>query len=442
MSGESVNTATTNALDVSVEVPGGLERRMTVRVPSVEIEREVSQRLTRVGQTAKLKGFRPGKVPAKILQQRYGDQVRQEVVTDVIRSSYSRALVQEQLHPAGGPSIEPMSVDGDEQFAFTATFEIYPDISLKSLGSLSIEKPQVKIVAADIEDTLDRLRDQRADWQSVERKAEPGDRVIADFIGRIGNETFAGGEGKEVPIIVGEGQVVADFDKALKGVTADQSKSAKVKFPKDYPVDTLAGKKAVFDITIQRVEEKVLPDIDEEFLQAFGIEEGGVEALREKLRDNMERELEDRLRIETKRRALDGLLAANRVDLPKALIEQEISALQANAMRQLNIEDPEQAPPRENFVDPARRRAALSLLVQEVIRANDINLDRLRLDQRIDELVAQFERPAEAARMYRGNQELMAQLEGVILEEQVVDFLLENAKTTEKSIDFKEFMAV
>ena len=436
-----MNAATTNAVDVSVETPGGLERRMTVRVPSVEIEREINVRLTRVGRTAKLKGFRPGKIPTEIVQQRYGDQVRQEVITDVIRSSYSSALAQEKLHPASGPSIEPVSAEGDEQFTFRATFEVYPEITLKATGSLSIEKPQVEITEADTDDMLERLRDQRADWRVVERKAEPGDRVIADFVGRIGKEPFPEGEGKEVPIVVGEGQVVGDFDKALRGMAADESKTAKVKFPKDYPVDTLAGKKAVFDITIHRVEEKVLPDVDEEFLKTLGVAEGGVEALRERLRNNLKRELAERLRVETRRRALDSLLAANKIDVPKALIEKEITALQAGAMQQLQIEDPEQAPPRENFTDAAQRRVALVLLVQELIRANDIKLDRTRLARRVEELAAQFDQPAEAARTYRGDQELMAQLEASVLEEQVVDFLLENAKTTEKSMAFKEFMA-
>ena len=414
---------------------------MTVRVPSVQIEQEIRQRLTRVGRTVKLKGFRPGKIPTEIVQQRYGDRVRQEVISDVIRSSYSHALAQEKLHPAGGPSIEPITGEGDEQFAFRATFEVFPEITLKPTDSLRIEKPKVEITAADTDDMLERLRDQRAEWRTVERKAELGDRVIADFVGRIGKEPFEGGEGKEVPIVVGEGQVIGDFDKALRGVVADESKSAKVKFPKDYPVDTLAGKKAVFDIAVHRVEEKVLPDIDEEFLEAFGVAEGGVEALRERVRNNLERELAERLSAETKRRALDSLLAANQIDLPKALIEKEISALQASAMQQLNIEDPEQAPAKENFPDPAQRRVALGLLVEELIRVNDIKLDRSRLARRIEELVAQFEQPAEAARMYRGDRELMAQLEAGVLEDQVVDFLIENAKTTEKSIAVKEFMA-
>ena len=433
---------TTNTVDVSVEMPGGLERTMTVRVPNIEIEKEISLRLTRVGRTAKLKGFRPGKIPAKIVAQRYGEQVRQEVISDVIRSSYSRALQQEKLLPAGGPSIEPVKADDDGQFSYKATFEVYPEFELQPIEKLSIEIPTVEIEDSDVDDMIEKLRDQRADWQPVDRKAGDGDRVVADFVGKLGKEPFEGGEGRDVPIEIGAGHVISDFEKALQGMEAEQEKSAKVKFPKDYPVDTLAGKKAVFDISVQRVEEKVLPELDDAFVESFGIAEGGLDTFREQLRSNMERELADRLRAETKRRVLDSLLVANQIQVPNALIEQEISHMQANAMQQLNIEDPEQAPPRENFAEPARRRATLGLLVQELIRANEINVDTARLDGRIEELVSQFEKPADAARAYRADRDLMAQLEAAVLEEQVVDFLRENAKTSDKSIQFSEFMAV
>jgi trigger factor len=433
---------TTNTVDVSVEMPGGLERTMTVRVPNIEIEKEISLRLTRVGRTAKLKGFRPGKIPAKIVAQRYGEQVRQEVISDVIRSSYSRALQQEKLLPAGGPSIEPVKADDDGQFSYKATFEVYPEFELQPIEKLSIEIPTVEIEDSDVDDMIEKLRDQRADWQPVDRKAGDGDRVVADFVGKLGKEPFEGGEGRDVPIEIGAGHVISDFEKALQGMEAEQEKSAKVKFPKDYPVDTLAGKKAVFDISVQRVEEKVLPELDDAFVESFGIAEGGLDAFREQLRSNMERELAERLRAETKRRVLDSLLAANQIEVPNALIEQEISHMQANAMQQLNIEDPEQAPPRENFAEPALRRATLGLLVQELIRANEINVDTARLDGRIEELVSQFEKPADAARADRADRDLMAQLEAAVLEEQVVDFLRENAKTSDKSIQFSEFMAV
>jgi trigger factor len=435
-----VNVESATNLDVSVERPGGLERRMTVRVPAVDIEREVNSRLIRVSKTAKLKGFRPGKIPQKVVRQRYEGQVRQEVLSDVIRASFTRAIEQEKLNPAGGPRIEPLPGADTEHFSYQATFEVYPEIKLKALAALSIEKPQVQITEADTDEMIGKLKDQRAEWQTAERRAAVGDRVIVDFIGRIGKEPFEGGEGTEVPIELGAGQVLEDFEKALKGVTAEQSRSAKVKFPKDYPAAELAGKKAVFDITVHRVEEKVLPDVDDEFLEAFGVKEGGLEALRAEVRSNMERELEERLKAETKRRVLDALLDVNGIDVPRALVEQEISNLQAEAMRRLGTEDPEQAPSREHFQDSAERRVALGLLVQEVVQEHGIEVDRERVDRRINELVAPYEKPEEVAQIYRSNRELLAQLESGVLEDQVVDYVLEHAKTKDKSVAFKEFM--
>lgn len=414
---------------------------MTVRVPAVEIEREVDTRLKKVGRTARLKGFRPGKIPPKVVRQRYGGQVRQEVVADVIRASYSQALAQEQLNPAGGPQIEPISLEGGEHFSYRATFEVYPQIKLKPTDAVSVDTPRVEIGDGDVEDMVEKLRDQRADWQTVERKSALGDRVVVDFIGTIAKEPFEGGEGTEVPIVVGSGQVIEDFEKALKGVEAGQAKSAKVKFPKDYPAEALAGKKAIFDITVHRVEEKRLPEIDGEFLKSMGVEEGGVDALKGELRTNMERELKERLKTETKNRALDGLLKLNRVEVPNALVEEEIKVLQTEAMRRMGIEDPDQAPPRTNFEDAARRRVELSLLVQQLIQENDIKLDRSRLEERIAELVSPYEKADEVAQIYRSNRDLMAQLEAGILEDQVVDFILEHAKTKRKTVSFKEFMA-
>jgi len=436
-----VNVATSNNLDVSVEAPGGLERRMTVRVPTAEIEREVDLRLAKVGKTARLKGFRPGKIPAKVVRQRYGGQVRQEVLSDMIRASFSRALDQEKLQPAGGPSIEPLPDDGAEHFSYRAVFEVYPEIKLKPVGSIAIEKPQVEFKESDVDDMLEKLRDQRAEWREVDRKSAIGDRVVVDFVGKIDNEPFEGGEGTEVPVIVGSGQVIEDFDKALKGLTAQQSKSAKVKFPKDYPAEKLAGKKAVFEIQVGRVEEKVLPELDEEFLAAFGVDEGGLEALRTEIRGNLERELKERLRVELKTRALDGLLQANQIEVPRALVEEQISAMQADAMQRLGIEAVDKAPPRENFETTARRRIAVGLLVQEMIREQGMELDRSRVDRRIEELVAPYDRAEEAASIYRTNRELMARVGSAVLEDQVVDYLLENAKVKTKSIEFKEFMA-
>jgi trigger factor len=435
-----VNAASSDALDVSVEAKAGLERAMTVRVPSQEIEQQITLRLTKVGRTARLKGFRPGKVPQKVLRQHYGGQVRQEVVSDVIRSSLARALAQEQLNAAGGPSIELLPEAGDSHFAYRATFEVYPEVELKPLSGLKFETPDVEIKESDVDDVIERLRDQRAEFETVERKAQKDDRIVIDFVGTIDGEAFEGGEGNEVGIIVGAGQVIEDFDKALVGLGAEDTKTAKVKFPKDYPAGELAGKKAVFEIKALRVEQKVLPELDDDFAKQFGVEEGGVEALRKDVQTNMERELEARRRTEIKRRAFDSLLAANSVDLPKALIEEEISSLQQAAMQQLGIQDAEQAPPRENFREPAERRTALALLVQELIRSREIKVDSSRVNERIEELAVGYENPQQAAQQYRASRELMAQIESGVLEEQCVDLLAEEAKTTPESIAFEEFM--
>lgn len=432
--------ANTN-LDISVERPGGLEHRLTIKVPKDDIEREIDARLQKVGRTARLKGFRPGKVPQKVVRRHYGGQVRQEVLSDVIRRSYSDAIEREQLNPAGGPRIEPLPGEDQEHFAFRATFEVFPDIEIRDLDKLEIERPRVEITDADVDAMLQKLREQRAEWQAVERKAEQGDRVVVDFVGTLDGEPFEGGEAKEVAVIVGAGQVIEDFDKALEGLAAGDEKTAKVKFPKDYGSENLAGKKAEFAITTHRVEEKVLPELDEEFAKLFGVDEGGVDALRVEVRSNMQRELDERLKNETKTRTLDALLAANEVTTPRALIEDEISNLQADAMRRMGIEDPAQAPARERFEPAAKRRVSVGLLLQELIRSHGIELDRARVQRRVDELVAPYEKPAEAAQIYRSSRELMAQVESSVLEDQVVEFLLEQAKTTDKEVGFEEFMA-
>ena len=428
-------------VDISVEQPGGLERRVTIRVPSEEIEREIEARLQKVGRTARLKGFRPGKVPKKVVRKHYGGQVRQEVVSEVIRSSYTRAIQQEQLNPAGGPRIEPLSGPDQEHFAFRATFEVFPEITLGDFAALDIERPRVEIADADVDAMLQKLREQRAEWREAARKAEKGDRIVVDFLGKIDGEPFEGSEAEEIPIVVGAGQVIEDFDKALEGLAAGDTKTAKVKFPKDYSRESLRGKKAQFEIATHRVEEKVLPEIDEEFAKAFGVEEGGVVALRVEVRANMQRELDERLKTETKTRTFDALLAANEVPTPRALIDEEIRALQADAMRRLGTEDPAQAPAPERFQPAARRRVAVGLLLQELIRANGIELDRARVQQRVDELVAPYEDPQEAAQIYRSSRELMAQVESSVLEDQVVEFLLEHAKVADKNLGFEEFMA-
>ena len=426
-------------LKISVDPAKGLERRMTVRVPAEMIEQQITSRLARVGRTAKLKGFRPGKVPAKVVRQRFGAEVRQEVLSEVIRTSYSQAINQQSLRPAGGPAIEMLPED-DTHFGYQAVFEVYPEIQLAELAGLSIETPAVDIVEADIDDMIEKLRLQRAEWKTADKKAADGDRIVIDFSGRIGDEPFDGGEGKEVELVIGDGQVIEDFEKALKGLSAGDTKSAKVKFPKDYPSENLAGQKTVFDITVHRVEERVLPEVDAEFMEAFGVTEGGLDALRTEVRGNMERELSERLRAETKTRTLDALLAANTIDVPAALVREEIGSLQSAAMQRMGISDPQQAPDPAQFEALAKRRVALGLIVERLITDNDIVLDRDRVDVRIQELVEPYDKPEEAAQVYRTNRDLMAQVESAVLEDQVVDYVLEQSTQKPKKLGFQDFM--
>ena len=437
-----MNAANSKSYEVSLEPSAGLERRMTVRVPTAEIERAIAARLAQVGKTAKLKGFRPGKVPQKVVRQYYGGQVRDEVMTDVIRTTYSRAIAEQKLNPAGGPRIEPLAgadASGNEHFIYRATFEVYPEIALQPLGELAIDVPDVAIQDADLDAMIEKLRSQRATWKPAERKSAEGDRVVVDFAGTVDGEPFEGGQGKNISIVVGSGQVLQDFDRALRGVQAGESTTATVLFPQDYPTKGLAGKTAVFSISVLRVEEQHLPELDDEFATSFGLA-GGAASLRGEVRNNMDRELKERLRAETKTRVFDALIRANQVVVPRSLVDQEISTLQADALRQMGSDDPAKAPPRERFEALAQRRVTVGLLIQELLKEHKIKLDQPRVEQRIQELAAPYEKPDEAAQFYRSDRGMMAQVEASVLEDQVVEFLLARANCTTKSMSFKDFM--
>jgi trigger factor len=412
---------------------------LTVRVPTADIEKAIAARLAQVGKTAKLKGFRPGKVPQKVVRQFYGPQVREEVMTDVIRTTYSRAIAEKNLNPAGGPQIEPLAGDGADHFAYRATFEVYPEIKLQPLESLAIEVPNVGIQEPDVDAMIEKLRAQRATWKPVERKAAEGDRVGVDFVGTVDGVPFEGGEGKNISIVLGSGQVLEDFDRALQGVGTGDSTTATVVFPGDYPAASLAGKTAAFAINVLRVEGLELPALDDEFAGSFGLA-GGAGSLRDEVRNNMERELKERLRAETKTRAFDALMRMNQVTVPRTLVDQEIGNLQADALRQTGNTAISKAPPRERFEALAQRRVTVGLLIQELLRHHKVKVEQARVDQRIKELAAPYEKPEEAAQFYRSDRAMMAQVEASVLEDQVVDFLLARAACTTKDLSFKEFM--
>jgi len=427
-------------MQVSVEASAGLERRLHIQVPAEKIEQEIATRLASVGRKAKIQGFRPGKVPAKVLRQRYGDQVRQEVLQEVLQSSYSEAVVQEKLQPAGSPTIEPGNIKEGEDLTYTAIIEIYPDVEVKGLKSIKINEPEVEIAESDIDTMIENLRKQRADWSVVERKAANGDQVTLDFEGTLKGEPFEGGAAEGFKVVLGDGSMLPDFEKNLVGVTAGTEKSFKMKFPKDYSAENLAGQKVEFAIKVSEVAEQVLPEVDAELVKAFGIESGELADLRADIRSNMEREVAGKKKSERRQQLLDGMLKANAFAVPGVLVEQECRSMQSDTMQRMGITEPEQAPALETFREAAEKRVRIGLLMSAAIKDNDINLDQALVTAKLEELCAPYEDPDQIKSIYLQNQNLMSQIQNMVLEEQVVDWLISQVQVSAKKMGFQELM--
>lgn len=429
-------------MQVSVEATKGLERKMTVEVPAERVESEIDSRLRRLGRTAKVKGFRPGKVPFGVIRQQYGPQVREEVVQDILRQTYGEALQQEKLRPAGSPTLEPVEMNAGEGLRYTATFEVYPEVELKKTEGLKVERAKVEIGDADVDGMIEKMRRQRGTWEPVERAADEGDRVLIDFEGKLKGEDFPGNKGENVPVELGAGRMVEDFEKNLKGAKAGEEKTFDVKFPKDYHAEELKGQKTSFSVKVREVQALKLPEVDEEFCKGLGVEEGGVEQLRKDVREHMERELAAVLRRQSKERVLDALVEANKVELPNALIDEEIHTMQhemANRMGMGNNADPHQLP-RELFEENARKRVALGLLLGEYIRSEKLQPAQEKIDAILQENAENYPDPDEAMRNLRANARVMQQVQALALEETAVDRLLEKAEIKEKKASFEEVM--
>ena len=426
-------------MNVTVESTGALERRMRVEVPLERIESEVDTRLKSVGRTAKIKGFRPGKVPAKVVRKHYGTQIRQEVMGEFMQKSYSDAVAQEKLRPAGGPKIETEDEDG-KTFAYVATFEVLPEVELKDLDKIKVEKPEVSIGDDDLDDMLLSLRKQRATWEEVDRKSKDGDRVVVDFTGTVDGEAFPGGSGTEIPVVLGQGQMRPDFEKGLKGLKAGDEKTIKVKFPKDYHAEDLAGKTAEFAINTHRVEKEVLPELNDEFAESFSVTEGGMDQFRQDVRENMEREAKQKVDSDVREQVLEGLIEKNPIDVPQALVHEEMHGMQREAMQRLGVEDEDQAPPLENFKEPAQKRVCLGLLLRQLISEQSITVDEGALRSRVEEMCAGYENSGEMVNMYMSNPQIMQQVEPMVVEQSAVDWLLENGKVKVKKVAFKDYM--
>jgi trigger factor len=427
-------------MQVSVESIGKLERRMQVQVPAERVAAEIAARLKTISRTARLNGFRPGKAPLKVIRQQFGSQVHREVIGELLQSSYAEAVTQNQLAPAGNPRIEPQSMDEGQDLRYVATFEVFPEVALKPMESLEVDRMTAEVTESDIDAMIERLRKQQMTYVAATRAAANGDKVTIDFEGAIDGVPFAGGKGENIAIVLGEGRMLPDLEQGLVGALPGEKRDITVNFPADYRATELAGKTAIFATEVKTVEEAVLPELNEEFCKAFGVTEGGLPKLREDVAANMRRELEQALRNRNKAAVMEKIYTANPIDVPNVLLEGQIRDLQLEAMRRSGQKDASQAPPREPFVEPARRRVTLGLLLNDVIRRENLVVDRARVNERLDEMVAAYGDAGAMKRAYMQNAEAMRQVESLALEDQAVDWILEHAKVHEVKSTFKELM--
>jgi trigger factor len=429
-------------MQVSVETTQGLERKLTITLDSAVIENAVKARLQQLAKTQRINGFRPGKVPVSVITKRFGAAVRQEISGEVMQRSFYEAIMKEKVTPAGTPSLDLSDAANAGEFQFTATFEVYPEVELKDLESIKVERPAVDIKEDDIDEMMETLRKQHAEWKTFKRKAKKDDRVTINFVGKIDGEEFEGGKAEDFVLELGKDRMIPGFEKPIVGTRAGESVVVDVTFPDDYHVEDLKGKAAQFDVDVSLVEGLALPKLDDAFVEQFGVAEGGVDALREEVQKNMQRELDQTVKGEVKQQVLDGLLATNPIDLPSALVEQEIEVLRKQAAERFGQQQAGQVPelPKELFEENARKRVSVGLLLGEVIKLNKLAVDESRVESLIESMASAYEDPSEVVEYYKNNKEMMEQMNNVALEEQAVESLLEKASVSDVEKAFGEIM--
>ncbi|MFP4648816.1 MAG: trigger factor [Halorhodospira sp.] len=426
-------------MQVSVETTEGLGRRMMVQVPADRVEQEVDRRLKDLSGRVKMDGFRPGKVPLKVVRKQYGAQVRSEVLSEVVQQTYSEALEQESLRPAGSPHIEPRQTEAGQDLEYEATFDILPEVEVQGIEQIRVERPQVEITEEDVDNVLERLRKQHADYESVDRPAQREDRVTIDFHGTVDGEEFSGNRAEDAPLILGGDQLPEAFEQVLQGAQAGQTLTVEYTFPEQLGDAELAGKTAVFQVAVKQVEVPQLPELDDGFAARLGIEEGGVERLREAVRSNLEHERDQAVRQRLKRQVLDQLADLNELELPKSLVDGEIQALREQAGGDQEGALPESD--RAAYEELARRRVKLGLLVNELVRSQEIQLDRERMMSQLREMAASSGQDlSEALQQIAQDRQMMQGLEASVIEEQVVDWLLEQVQAEDKTLSFDELV--
>ncbi|MCD5989989.1 trigger factor [Pseudomonas sp. CDFA 553] len=425
-------------MQVSVENTSALERRMTIGVPAERIETEVNKRLQQTARKAKIPGFRPGKVPMSVIRQRYEDGARQEALGDLIQATFYEAVVEQKLNPAGAPAVEPKTFEKGKDLEYIATFEVFPEFTVAGFDSIAVERLSADVADADLDNMLEILRKQNVRFEVADRAAQNEDQLNIDFVGKVDGEVFAGGSATGTQLVLGSGRMIPGFEDGLVGAKAGEERVLNLTFPEDYQNLELAGKAAEFAVTVNTVSGPKLPELNEEFFKQFGIKETGIDGFRTEVRKNMERELRQAIKSKVKNQVMDGLLAANPIEVPKALLENEVNRLRVQAVQQFggNIK-PDQLPA-ELFEEQAKRRVELGLIVAEVVKQFDLKPDDTRVREMIQEMASAYQEPEQVVAWYYKNEQQMNEVRSVVLEEQVVDTVLQKASVTEKSVSYEE----
>ncbi len=438
-------TVETNATNTAEAVqPSALERRLDLAVALADLDKDIEQRLKRMSKNVKMPGFRPGKVPANIVKQQYGAQAHNEAMNEAIERAFSDAVRSEQLRVAGYPRIEAKKTESTTHIEFSAIFEVYPQFTVADLKDVEIERAQLEVGAAELDNTLDVLRKQRVNYEPVDRAAAAGDKVTIDFLGKKDGEPFQGGQAHDYPFVLGQGAMLADFEQAVTGLKAGESKTFDMTFPAEYFAKDLAGQAVSFEVTVKEVREAILPEIDEEFAKTLGVGDGSVEKMRAEIEANLKREVKKRLQSKNKDQVMEALLKANPIDVPNALVEMEIERLMNAAradMEQRGGAKMKDFPmQREWFIEQAKRRVTLGLVLSEAVKVHQLQAKPEQVKAIVEEAAQSYEHPEEVVRWYYAQPQRLSEIEGVAIEDNVVAWALSSAKVVDKQIAFDELM--
>jgi trigger factor len=431
-------------MQVSLETTSGLERRLTVGVPAEQVESEVENRLRQAARNVTIKGFRKGKVPLSVVKQRFGAGIRQEVVGDVISRSFYAAVQKENVKPAGQPSIQPKQLAAGKDLEYVATFEVYPSVTLSDVSAFEITRHKAEVTEADVDNMIEVLRKHQATWSVVDRAAADGDQVDINFNGTKDGVEFAGGKAENHKLILGSKSMIPGFEEGIVGMKAGEQKTISVTFPADYQAEELRGAAAEFAITVNSVSEAQLPELKKEFFQKFGVDKGGEKQFRKEVKANMDRELANALKAKVKTQVMDSLIASHSTEIPKALVVNEIQVLRNQMLQRFGGQqqnfDVKSLLPDTMFQEEATRRVTLRLIVGEIVKANKLKPDAKRVRSMIEEIASTYQEPKEVIEYYSNNQELMAGVESAVLEDQVVDYILSQAKVTDVETNYDEII--